>query len=281
MTEKKTPFQTMFPGVEAEPRMQKKLLNLGKSYANYSRDARGLKWLLSVMGDKIPQEDKLALMVGEATAMMNCDFLTEKMDDAIMNLSCPARSSKAISSDLFFANRPVSALYDKYRREYWTTDLAKWTEDYKLAAPRVTLSRVKDKAFRNRDDEMLAESFWHIRENIKTAARELGREFKDVLMSIHCEMQACAPIPTLAERLKEIDARRAYAIYKKIEKQAARVKRMTAENGRIHLDTRDAAAKLLALERDFQKVSSISIREWDEKYWSMCDWKRKKSGKGK
>lgn len=278
MPPKKDEFQIRFPGVKADKYTQRFLLGLAKSYANYSRDVRSLNWLLGVIGNKMSKEDKVALIAARVQAELNCECIQEYMGNALVSLSVAQRSDKVISPDLEFAGKRVAPIFDKYRRDYWESKLAEYSEQYKLVHPLILPLAIKAEHKKTFDDIEMQDGIIDVINGIKVAARQLGRSSRDVFADIRYKYEMSLPEQTLSERLANVNFRKAYGIYKSIQKQEKKFVETVAECGTIHLDSRDAKDKLDRLNRDFKAVMGYSMKELEDQgfKWSMFDWNTKK-----
>lgn len=273
MAKRRDQFEIRFPGVIAEPKQKTHLLKLARSYADYDNDVKILGWLLRVADDRIPQEDKVILKAALLQASTNCDIIKEQIGKELFDkLVVATRKVMTVSSDLH-----VALVFNKHAKAYWKEELEHWKDLYKQAAPFIPALATKKRSLKTKEDKLTEASVDEIRANIQMFSKNLGLNPLNVFREVHYNI-ADALVPTFEEHLATVNAEKAYAIYKNLEKQEREFTRLVSEYGTLHLDTRDAKAKLERLNRDFRSVMGYSLKELIDKGfdWSMMNWKSKK-----
>lgn len=261
-------FKDRFPGIQADKARQNQLMALGMMHANRVRDIPALDWLVKNTTIVIPEADKSVLAAGHDLAVkQNKEAMDAMGADALKVFVAPRRSNKEISADLFIGDKRVSPIFRKYREEFYNFHLTYWTEEYKgtLGNPEIAMIALRDNKFRTREDKLTIYGVNEIISNVRYYADELGRNSDDILRRTRDKYYEDnpLPVPTIADKLQEVNARKAYALFMQLERQVAKFKKTESE--------KDAKAAL-ALKKQFEDEVKIPLAEWQQSYWSLCNW---------
>lgn len=285
--QKKTDFERMFPGFVAQPILQRHLVNLGQSYADYQRDQNSIKRIVQCPALNIEPDHKIRFDIAFASTQFSCDIIQEKMGDAFPLFVCPKRQDDRPSEEL--GVREIYDLYNTQRLEYLRVQLNDHIDLYTQSLAGVVDAAAYEAKMRRLGfpvPRFVEKQAWgiayEIYQQVKYFAKELHisprQLVKNALYKQQWDAQAAI---TPADRLMQINAPKGYAIMCQALEMAQDLEQFVEKYGTLHLD---AQMKKTALDRklaEFKKVTGFSLQEWKDLNlkWNMCTWPKPKNNK--